>query len=151
VSEITVEPIIVWAAFGGFVLGVFVGSLVVLFQPTRNIVPRIPQIRVAKPTVRTTDPTIAGRLISPSSRPVQPDAQALVVAIEVLLLPAWMAKLLAAMASFIVTFNCHILSYSACAAVCRRPPDQEPSIPAALVRRGTTRVLRRARQVAQQG
>jgi hypothetical protein len=35
---------------------------------------------------------------------VQPDAQALVVAIEFLLLPAWMAKLLAAMASFIVNF-----------------------------------------------
>jgi hypothetical protein len=29
VSEITVEPITVWAAFGTFVLGVFVGALIV--------------------------------------------------------------------------------------------------------------------------
>jgi hypothetical protein len=35
VSAITVEPIIVWAAFGGFVLGVFVGSLVVLDELKR--------------------------------------------------------------------------------------------------------------------
>ena len=34
-SEVTVEPIIVRAAFGGFVLGVFVGSLVVLDELKR--------------------------------------------------------------------------------------------------------------------
>ena len=35
VSEITVEPIIVWAAFGTFVLGVLVGALVVLGELKR--------------------------------------------------------------------------------------------------------------------
>jgi hypothetical protein len=35
VSEITVEPIIVWAAFGAFVLGVLVGTLVVLDEVKR--------------------------------------------------------------------------------------------------------------------
>jgi hypothetical protein len=35
VSEITVEPITVWAAFGAFVLGVLVGALVVLGELKR--------------------------------------------------------------------------------------------------------------------
>ena len=35
VSEITVEPITVWAAFGAFVLGVLVGALVVLDELKR--------------------------------------------------------------------------------------------------------------------
>jgi uncharacterized membrane-anchored protein YhcB (DUF1043 family) len=35
VSEITVEPITVWAAFGAFVLGVLVGALIVLDELKR--------------------------------------------------------------------------------------------------------------------